>query len=316
MEANDEPPIEGKPMRSEIESIVLRVTDLDAAIKFWQTVFGLELRNRSEGEDGAEATLKASIGGGAVTLVKPKGDDRPVEMGHSIFRQYMHTSDSARLFRHAVRLGYEDTHEPFDVIPSRFNVVKSYTRDPDGYLFDLCEFQGPPGKRMLHDQVDATDHSNGGSDIATYVGYTAIYVTAIAPAVDFWTRLGALVVDQMEVSRGYTAITQLRSGTGGVVVQLMETKAGFPAPPDTTHLDEKQAAAAARHAAVMPQPGKVDMGKGFQGFRITTDDCSGLYNEVVAGGFRSLREPTKVGSTIIAKVADPDGYAVEIRQAT
>ena len=86
-------------MASEIESSILRVTDLEAAIKFWQRVFGLKLLNCSEGADGSEATLKASIGGGAVTLVKPKGDDRPVEMGHSIFRQYMHTSDSARLYR-------------------------------------------------------------------------------------------------------------------------------------------------------------------------------------------------------------------------
>jgi catechol 2,3-dioxygenase-like lactoylglutathione lyase family enzyme len=297
-------------MTSEIASYVLRVTDLEAAIKFWQTVFGLELLNRSEGADRAEATLKASIGGGAVTLVKSRDDDRPVEMGHSIFRQYMHTSDSARLYRHAVRLGYEDTQEPFDVIPSRFNVVKSYTRDPDGYLYDLCEFQGPPGKRMLHNQVDPKEHTDG-SGIATYVGYTAIYVTAIEPAVDFWTRLGASIVDRMEASRGYTLITQMRSGPEGVVVQLMDRRPGGPASPDAA-----QTAAAARHAAVMPQPGKVEMGTGFQGFRVATDDCSELFNEVVAGGFRSLREPSREGSTIIAKVADPDGYAVEIRQAT
>jgi catechol 2,3-dioxygenase-like lactoylglutathione lyase family enzyme len=297
-------------MTSEIGSYVLRVTDLDAAIKFWRDVFGLELLNRSEGEDGAEATLKAAIGGGGVTLVKPRGDDRPVEMGHSIFRQYMHTSDSARLYRHAVRLGYDPTHEPFDVIPSRFNVVKSYTRDPDGYLFDLCEFQGPPGKRMLHDQVDPTEHADGGAVIATYVGYTAIYVTAMDPAVDFWTRLGAQVVDRMEVSRGYTQITQLRAGPEGVVVQLM-ARTGTPEAP-AAPLDEK----AARHASVMPQSGKVEMGTGFQGFRVATDDCSGLYSAVVAGGFRSLKEPAKEGSMIVAKVADPDGYAVEIRQAS
>jgi catechol 2,3-dioxygenase-like lactoylglutathione lyase family enzyme len=303
-------------MTSEIESSVLRVTDLDAAIKFWQAVFGLELLNRSEGQDGAEATLRAAIGGGGVTLVKPKGDDRPVELGHSIFRQYMHTSDSARLFRHAVRLGYDGTHEPFDVIPSRFNVVKSYTRDPDGYLMDLCEFQGPPGKRMLHNQVDPKDHADGGATIATYVGYTAIYVTETEPAVDFWTRLGAQVVDVMDVSRGYTHITQMRAGPAGVVIQLMDRKGTPPAPADAAQLDEKQAAAAARHVAVMPQSGKVDLGTGFQGFRVTTDDCAGLYNQVVAGGFRSLKEPTKEGSTIIAKVADPDGYAVEIRQAS
>lgn len=299
-------------MTSEIASYVLRVTDLDASIKFWRDVFGVELLNRSEDATGAEATLKAAIGGGGVTLVKPRGDDRRVDMGHSIFRQYMHTSDSARLYRHAVRLGYDPTHEPFDVIPSRFNVVKSYTRDPDGYLYDLCEFQGPPGKRMLHNQVDPTDLSDGGNIIATYVGYTAIYVTATDPAVDFWKRLGASIVDEMEVSKGYTRITQLRAGPAGVVVQLMD-RTGTPPAPEAP-LDEKQAAAAARHAAVMPQSGKVDLGTGFQGFRVTTDDCAGLYNNVVAGGFRSLKEPTKQGAMIIAKVADPDGYAVEIRQ--
>lgn len=301
-------------MTSEIASYVLRVTDLDAAIQFWRDVFGLELTDRSDGADGAEATLKASIGGAAVTLVKPRGDERPVEMGHSLFRQYIHTSDSARLYRHAVRLGYDPTHEPFDVIPSRFNVVKAYTRDPDGYLYDLCEFQGPPGKRMLHGQVDPTEHADGGAVIAAYVGYTAIYVTAIGPAVDFWTRLGAQVVDRMEVSRGYTQIAQLRAGPAGVVVQLME-RTGTPEAP-AAPLDETQAAAAARHAAVMPQSGKVEMGTGFQGFRLATDDCSGLYDAVIAGGFRSLGAPTRQGSMIIAKVADPDGYAVEIRQAS
>jgi catechol 2,3-dioxygenase-like lactoylglutathione lyase family enzyme len=300
-------------MASEIASYVLRVTDLDAAIRFWRDVFGVELLSRSEGEDGAEATLKAAIGGGAVTLVKPKGDDRPVEMGHSIFRQYMHTSDSARLYRHAVRLGYDPTHEPFDVIPSRFNVVKAYTRDPDGYLFDLCEFQGPPGKRMLHDQVDPKAHSDGGAVIATYVGYTAIYVTATDPAVDFWTRLGASVVDVMDVSRGYTHITQLRAGPGGVIVQLMDRTGTPPAP--AAPPDEAQAAAAARHAAVMPQSGKVEMGTGFQGFRVATDDCAGLYEQVIAGGFRSLGAPARRGAGLVARVADPDGYAVEIRQA-
>jgi catechol 2,3-dioxygenase-like lactoylglutathione lyase family enzyme len=301
-------------MTAEIESYVLRVTDLEAAIRFWRSVFGLELLNRSDGEAGAEATLKAAIGGGAVTLVKPRGDERPVEMGHSLFRQYMHTSDSARLYRHAVRLGYDETHEPFDVIPSRFNVVKAYTRDPDGYLFDLCEFQGPPGKRMLHDQVDPTEHADGGAVIATYVGYTAIYVTATAPAVDFWTRLGASVVDRMEASRGHTLVTQLRAGSGGVVVQLMERTGVPPAP--AAPLNEKQAAAAARHAAVMPQSGKVEMGTGFQGFRVAADDCAELYDAVMAGGFRSLSAPTRRGSSLVAKVADPDGYAVEIRQAT
>jgi hypothetical protein len=98
-----------------------------------------------------------------------------------------------------------------------------------------------------------------------------------------------------------------------VVVQLME-RTGTPEAP-AAEMDEKQAAAAARHAAVMPQSGKVEMGTGFQGFRVNTDDCAGLYDAVVAGGFRSLKAPTKEGSTIIAKVADPDGYAVEIRQA-
>jgi len=302
-------------MASEIESSVLRVTDIDAAIRFWQDVFGLELLNRSEIADEAEATLKAAIGGGAVTLVKPKGDDRPVDLGHCIFRQYMHTSDSARLYRKAVSLGYDPTHEPFDVVPSRFNVVKSYTRDPDGYLMDLCEFQGPSGKRMLHDQIDPKEHTDD-SIVATYVGYTAIYVTNMEPAVEFWTRLGAMVVDRMPTSRGQTSITQLRAGLDGVIVQLMETS---EAPYKLTDEQDKNLVAAIeRKVAVMPMPSKVEMGNGFLGFRVSTDDCAGLHNAVMAGGFRSLMAPTTAdeGGIIIAKVADPDGYVVEIRQAT
>ena len=100
-----------------------------------------------------DVTLRSPIGGGGVTLRRVHGDDRPIEIGHSIFRQYMNTSDSAGLYRQALNLGYDATHDPFDV-PGRVNVVKSYTRHPDGYLMDLCEFQGEPGKRILHGQVD------------------------------------------------------------------------------------------------------------------------------------------------------------------
>jgi len=79
-------------------------------------------------------------------------------------------------------------------------------------------------------------------------------------------------------------------------------------------VDEEQVAAIERKVAVMPMPSKVDMGNGFQGFRVTTDDCAALHDNVVAGGFQSLQKPTKSGSAIIAEVADPDGYGVEIRQ--
>jgi catechol 2,3-dioxygenase-like lactoylglutathione lyase family enzyme len=287
-----------------IESYVLRVTDLDKATEFWEKAIGAEVVSRSESDDATEVTLRSSIGGGGVTLRRVDGDDRPIEMGHSIFRQYMNTSDSAGLYRHAVKHGYDATHDPFDV-PGRVNVVKSYTRQPDGYLMDLCEFQGEPGKRILHGQVDAKEHVSG-DNIATYIGPTAIYVTNMDQSVDFWTRLGGTVMDRVEMG-DYMEITQMRGDTYGVVVQLMEIK-------NARQREGIGGEAAARTTAVMPAPGKVDLGTGFLGFRVATDDCGELHDAVVAGGYASVQAPTADGDGVTAKVLDPDGYPVEIRQ--
>ena len=114
---------------SVIESYVLRVTDLDKATEFWEKGIGAEVVSRSETDAVTDVTLRSPIGGGGVTLRRVHGDDRPIEIGHSIFRQYMNTSDSAGLYRHAVNLGYDATHDPFDV-PGRVNVVKSYHAPP------------------------------------------------------------------------------------------------------------------------------------------------------------------------------------------
>ena len=65
---------------------------------------------------------------------------------------------------------------------------------------DLCEFQGEPGKRILHGQVDAKEHASG-DKIATYIGPTAIYVTDMDKSVDFWTRLGGTVMDRRRDGR-------------------------------------------------------------------------------------------------------------------
>jgi catechol 2,3-dioxygenase-like lactoylglutathione lyase family enzyme len=289
---------------SVIESYVLRVTDLDKATEFWEKAIGAEVVSRSESDDATNVTLRSPIGGGGVTLRRVHGDDRPIEMGHSLFRQYMNTSDSAGLYRHAVNLGYDATHDPFDV-PGRVNVVKSYTRQPDGYLMDLCEFQGEAGKRILHGQVDAKEHASG-DRIATYIGPTAIYVTDMDKSVDFWTRLGGTVMDRVEMG-DYMEITQMRGDTYGVVVQLMEVKGA-------RQRDGVGGEAAERTAAVMPAPGKVDLGTGFLGFRVATDDCGALHEAVVAGGYESVQAPTADGDAITAKVLDPDGYPVEIRQ--
>ena len=292
-------------MPSTIESYILRVTDLDRATKFWEEAIGAEVVSRSESDTSTDVVLRSPIGGGSVQLTRIHNDDRPIDLGHSIFRQYMNTSDSAGLYKHAVNVGYDATHDPFDV-PGRVNVVKSYTRQPDGYLMDLCEFQGDPGKRILHGQVDPKEHASEGK-IATYIGPTAIYVTTMDAAVDFWSRLGASIMDRVEMG-DYMEITQMRGGPDGVVVQLMEIKG------QRERAEGRGGEQAERTTAVMPKAGKVDLGSGFLGFRVVTDDCRGVYESVVAGGFRSAEAPTEEGSAITAKVLDPDGYPVEIRQ--
>ncbi len=243
-------------MPSTIESYILRVTDLDRSTRFWEEVIGAEVVSRSESDTSTDVVLRSPIGGGSVQLTRIHNDDRPIDLGHSLFRQYMNTSDSAGLYKHAVNLGYDATHDPFDV-PGRVNVVKSYTRQPDGYLMDLCEFQGDPGKRILHGQVDPKEHAREGK-IATYIGPTAIYVTTMDAAVDFWSRLGASIMDRVEMG-DYMEITQMRVGPDGVVIQLMEIKG------QRERAEGRGGEQAERTTAVMPKAGKVDLGSGIPG---------------------------------------------------
>jgi catechol 2,3-dioxygenase-like lactoylglutathione lyase family enzyme len=277
---------------STINSYVLRVTDLDEAMRFWQDAMGAELMSRTQTDTASEAVLASPIGGGSVVLTRPLDDDRPVDLGHSIFRQYVITSDSARLYQHATSLGYEATHEPFDV-PERVNVVKSYTRQPDGYLMDLCEYQGP----LRHGMIDPKQRVQR-DQLASYIGQVAIYVTALDPALEFWDGLDVTLLDRVAYD-DYMELALLR-GDGGTLLQLMQINGGRERSPRT--------------AAVMPQPGEVDLGSGIQGFRVEADDCRQLHEQVVAKGFRSLGSTSDGGSATTATVLDPDGYVVEIRQ--
>src|SRR4029453_8718453 len=160
-----------------------------------------------------------------------------------------------------------------------------------------------PGKRILHGQVDAKEHVSG-DNIATYIGPTAIYVTDMDNSVDFWTRLGATVMDRVEMG-DYMEITQVRGDTYGVVVQLMEIKGA-------RQRDGRGGEAAERTAAVMPAPGKVDLGTGFLGFRVATDDCGALHDAVVAGGYASVQAPTAEGAGGPAKVLDSEVSPAEL----
>ena len=118
-------------------------------------------------------------------------------------------------------------------------------------------------------------------------------------------------MDRVEM-RGYMEITQMRGLNYGVVLQLMEIKGTRP--PIAEELSPEEKAQAERTAAVMPQPGKIDLGTGLQGFRVATDNCRALHDQVVAGGYRSLSGPAEDDAGITAKVADPDGCPVEILQ--
>ena len=61
---------------------------------------------------------------------------------------------------------------------------------------------------------------------------------------------------------------------------------------------------------------KYDLGSGYGHIAIAVDDCYKTCEQVKAAGGNVTREagPVKGGTTVIAFVADPDGYKVELIQ--
>ena len=128
-----------------IGQICFNVTDIDRSIDFWENVMGVPLQGRTEIPGVLEAVHMAPEGGSRIQLAQWTEREGPIDMGTSMWKIYVNTSDVQALFEKAVAFGSEEETEPPRL--DRWPVTVAFVKDPDGYLLELIEYHEgmPPG---------------------------------------------------------------------------------------------------------------------------------------------------------------------------
>ncbi|MFA5884835.1 MAG: VOC family protein [Acidimicrobiia bacterium] len=128
-----------------IGQICFNVTDIERSIDFWENVMGVPLQGRTEIPGVLEAVHMAPEGGSRIQLAQWLEREGPIDMGTSMWKIYVNTSDVQTLFEKAVAFGCEVQSEPQRL--DRWPVTVAFVKDPDGYLLELIEYHEgmPPG---------------------------------------------------------------------------------------------------------------------------------------------------------------------------
>jgi lactoylglutathione lyase len=122
----------------------IRVSDIDATIKFYE-VLGLECTSRTViTDDIEEAVLENAERGGWIQLAQFKSIPK-IEMGDAMWKLYVYTDDCKGMYDRAMQAGYKSVQEPkkFERWPNTI----AFIEDPDGYLVELVQRDMRPTER-------------------------------------------------------------------------------------------------------------------------------------------------------------------------
>jgi len=114
----------------------VNVTDLEAAIKFWETL-GMTCTSRTDIQSAQEAILENPEEGGKLQLAQQAGRSGPIEMGTAMWKLYVYTDDCQGLYDRAVGAGYVSVSEP--LLLERWGSTVAFVADPDGYQVELVQ---------------------------------------------------------------------------------------------------------------------------------------------------------------------------------
>lgn len=115
----------------------INVADMDRALEFWEGVCEIPLQHRTEIPGVHEAVLQAAAGGSRLQLAQHLDHDGPIDMGGSVWKIYVNTSDCQRLYDRAVDAGCESVTPPQRL--DRWPVTVAFVKDFDGYLIEMVE---------------------------------------------------------------------------------------------------------------------------------------------------------------------------------
>ncbi len=120
-----------------LSQFCINVSDMDKALEFWHGVCELPIANRVETDDFVEVMLQSEHGGSRLQLAQHYANEGPIDMGNSVWKIYLNTSDCQRVYDRAIAAGCESVTEPMDT--ERWPVILAFVKDFDGYLVEFVE---------------------------------------------------------------------------------------------------------------------------------------------------------------------------------
>jgi lactoylglutathione lyase len=127
-------------MPQNVGQICINVTDIEKSIEFWTEILGIPLQGRTEIPNVLEAVVQAPEGGSRIQLAQHLDHEGPIDMGSSIWKLYINSSDVKALHAKCLAYGCEEVMAPTDL--DRWPVTVSFIKDADGYLIELIENHG------------------------------------------------------------------------------------------------------------------------------------------------------------------------------
>ena len=121
-----------------LSQFCINVSDMDKALEFWHDVCELPISNRVETDDFIEVMLQSEHGGSRLQLAQHfENEGRPIDMGNSVWKIYLNTSDCRRVYQRAIDAGCESVTEPQET--EQWPVILAFVKDFDGYLVEFVE---------------------------------------------------------------------------------------------------------------------------------------------------------------------------------
>ena len=120
---------------------MIRVSDPEEVIKFYEEAFGFDLRRKSEQETFTLYFLGSEDQTAEIELTYNHGEDEKYEKGEGFGHIAIHTDEDQSLqeaYEKAVEVGGED-YRPPEECPGNYAFVK----DPEGYEIEILERSTP-----------------------------------------------------------------------------------------------------------------------------------------------------------------------------
>ena len=137
-------------MASSVGQFCIAVEDLERSVRFYTEIMGLEEQGRTEIPSVNEVHLAGQEGGGRLQLAKFAETMRPgpSDPGVALWKIYITVDEAQATWKTAVDAGFKSVMEPERL--DRWPVVVGFVLDPDGYLIEIIQHDGPrPGESPI-----------------------------------------------------------------------------------------------------------------------------------------------------------------------